>query len=394
MQIEYKKEWMDTYLWVLPDVPAENSYVEQMLLYNQGEGRLEFSKQEKDGVEFFCYKVTGKKALNSIYAVMPIREQQIRGILSQLFDVLQNGREYLLCEEDFVLAPNYIFATLPQMELEFCYVPGYGVPLREQLEGLFEYLLNRVDYEDKQAVSLLYDCYMFCMKEKGGLAEIKKLLEKKRPMEYPKATIEQQEMRCQKPSIETKQISEPRLLKRKEPKQVKYPEQEEAQGKKATGSYVSWLTERIFPRSKKEIPFVAEERAEYGGEPILGKMSERESIRREELERTVLLSEKRSPSVPELVHGQTGEVVLLTKFPFYIGSATEYADLVLQEEGVSRIHCSINKKGENYYLADLNSINGTYVNQKEVLPGKDVLLSENDEIRVISQEFYIKFPCH
>ncbi|MBP3570125.1 MAG: FHA domain-containing protein [Lachnospiraceae bacterium] len=394
MQIEYKKEWMDTYLWVLPDVPAENSYVEQMLLYNQGEGRLEFSKQEKDGVEFFCYKVTGKKALNSIYAVMPIREQQIRGILSQLFDVLQNGREYLLCEEDFVLAPNYIFATLPQMELEFCYVPGYGVPLREQLEGLFEYLLNRVDYEDKQAVSLLYDCYMFCMKEKGGLAEIKKLLEKKRPMEYSKATIEQQEMRCQKPSIETKQISEPRLLKRKEPKQVKYPEQEEAQGKKATGSYVSWLTERIFPRSKKEIPLVAEERAEYGGEPILGKMSERESIRKEELERTVLLSEKRSPSVPELVHGQTGEVVLLTKFPFYIGSATEYADLVLQEEGVSRIHCSINKKGENYYLADLNSINGTYVNQKEVLPGKDVLLSENDEIRVISQEFYIKFPCH
>ena len=102
----------------------------------------------------------------------------IRSILKQLFETLENGREYLLCEEDFVLSPNYIFATFPQMELEFCYVPGYGVPLREQLEGLFEYLLNRVDYEDKSAVNLLYDCYMFCMKEKGGLVEIKKRLEK------------------------------------------------------------------------------------------------------------------------------------------------------------------------------------------------------------------------
>ena len=56
MQVEYKKEWMDTYLWVLPDKQAEDKYVEQMLRYNPGEGRLDFSKQEKDGVEFFCYK--------------------------------------------------------------------------------------------------------------------------------------------------------------------------------------------------------------------------------------------------------------------------------------------------------------------------------------------------
>ena len=46
---------------------------------------------------------------------------------------LEAGKEYLLSEEDFLLSPNYIFATLPRMELELCYLPGYGVPLREQL---------------------------------------------------------------------------------------------------------------------------------------------------------------------------------------------------------------------------------------------------------------------
>ena len=376
MRVEYKKEWMDTYLWVLPENSAEESYVEKMLLYNPGGGRLEFSKQEKDGEEYYCYKVTGKKALNSIYAALPIGERQIRGILECLFETLENGREYLLCEEDFVFSPNYIFATFPQLEVEFCYVPGYGVPLREQLEGLFEYLLNRVDYEDKAAVNLLYDCYMFCMKEKGGLAEIKKLLKKERPKETVPVT-EPVQGQVEHPQKKIQEQSAPVMVTR----QVKYPDVEDRNEKKASsGSYVSWLTERLFRRTKKEVALVAEEPAPYRTEPAS--------------EQTVLLSAKRRPSVPELICEESGEVVPLTKFPFYIGSASEFVDFVPSQEGVSRIHCCINKKEDNYYLEDLNSTNGTYLNYQEVIPGKETLLSANDEIRIVSQNFYVKFPCH
>ncbi len=376
MQVEYKKEWMDTYLWVLPDNPPEGTYVEQMLLHNQGEGRLEFSKQEKEGKEYYCYKVTGKKALNGIYAVLPIGERQIRGILGQLFDALENGKEYLLCEEDFVLSPNYIFATFPKLELEFCYVPGYGVSLREQLEGLFEYLLNRVDYEDKAAVNLLYDCYMFCMREKGGLAEIKKLLEKEKPAGQTEK-FEGEEVKQPRRVLTT----EKSVIRPVPTRQIKYQEMEERPEKKSTGgSYVSWLTDRLFRRSKREPALVAEEPEEYYTSP--------------DMESTVLLSVKEKSSVPELICEESGEVVLLTKFPFYIGSAREFVDFVLAQEGVSRIHCCINKKENNYYLSDLNSTNGTYLNYQEVIPGKDALLSANDEIRIVSQNFYVKFPCH
>lgn len=382
MQVEYKKEWMDTYLWVLPDSLKEESYEEKMIKYNPGGGRLEFSRQQKDGEEYFCYKVTGKKALNSIYAALPIGEYQIRAILKQLFAALEDGKEYLLSEEDFVLSPNYIFATLPRMELEFCYVPGYGVPLREQLEGLFEYLLNRVDYEDKQAVNLLYDCYMFCMKEKGGLAEIKKLLAKEDTEEKKDVTMQEMQPPVRTPGNMVQSRPEPVR------KPVVYPEREETFVKKtSSGSYVSWLAERLLPWKRREAALVAEEREEYRAE-------KKEVSYSEEEERTVLLSDVKKPEGPELVCEQTGEVVPLTKFPFYIGSAREYADFVPAGEGISRIHCCISKKEDNYFLSDLNSTNGTYLNGKEVIPGKDVLLSASDEIRVTSQEFYIKFPCH
>ena len=94
MQVEYKKEWLDTYLWVLSEHHIQDSYIEKMLLHNQGEGRLEFSKQQCDGEEYYCYKITGKKALNSVYSMMTIGERQIRGILQQLFTTLEIGKEY------------------------------------------------------------------------------------------------------------------------------------------------------------------------------------------------------------------------------------------------------------------------------------------------------------
>jgi len=365
MQVEYKKEWMDTFLWVLPDKDSPESYEEKMIKYNPG-GWLDFTRQQKDVEEYLCYKVTGKKALNSIYAAFPMGERQIRSILGQLFSVLEKGREYLLSEEDFVLVPNYIFATLPRMTLEFCYVPGYGVPLRDQLEGLFEYLLNRVDYEDKQAVNLVYDCYMFCMREKGGLAEIKKLLAN---------------------DIENSKVSSKAEEKIPERKLVEPVQQDTPRKKQSSASYVSWLTEKIFPWRHRDAVMVAEDEEPY-------EATSSEAASTETGDRTVLLSQPQKPAVPELICEQTGEVVPLQKFPFYIGSAREFADFVPAGEGISRIHCCISKRENNYYLSDLNSTNGTYLNGKEVMPGKELLLSEGDELRVCSQEFYIKFPCH
>ena len=377
MQVEDKKEWMDTYLWVLPDNRVEESYEEKMIKYNSGGGRLEFFRQEKEGEEFFCYKVTGKKALNSVYAVLPIGEHQVRTILGQLFAALEDGREYLLSEEDFVLSPNLIFATFPQMTLEFCYLPGYGVPLRRQLEGLFEYLLNRVDYEDKQAVNLVYDCYMFCMREKGGLTEIKKLLaEDMKNCRLSESPAKQQLTGPKEGEVREKAWQPPAKV-----------EVKDVQQKQEQVSYVSWLAEKIFPWKRREPALVAEAEDEY----VTGSG---ELPRTEEDDRTVLLSAPAKPAGPELICEQTGEVVPLTKFPFYLGSAKEFADFTPAAEGVSRIHCCISKREDNYYLSDLNSTNGTYLNGKEVLPGKEVLLSANDGLKICSQEFYIKFPCH
>ena len=150
-------------------------------------------------------------------------------------------------------------------------------------------------------------------------------------------------------------------------------------------SYMSWFSNLFFPKQKSLM--VAEEKEEYQIQPV-----KEEKI--EESERTILLSAIQEKEEVVLVCNNSGEIIPITKFPFYIGSTSDYVDYVLKKEGVSRIHCCISKKGDSYYVSDLNSTNGTYLNKKEVMPGKDELLSANDEIRIASVEFYMKFSCH
>jgi len=50
--------------------------------------------------------------------------------------------------------------------------------------------------------------------------------------------------------------------------------------------------------------------------------------------------------------------------------------------GVSRIHAQIVYHNDNYYIRDLNSTNGTWVNQEKINPGSQKQLISGDTIRL------------
>lgn len=58
----------------------------------------------------------------------------------------------------------------------------------------------------------------------------------------------------------------------------------------------------------------------------------------------------------------------------------EKNDVYLKNPSVSRKHCQIVKKGRMFYIEDLDSTNGTYVNDEMILWRKG--LNDDDEIMV------------
>jgi len=109
--------------------------------------------------------------------------------------------------------------------------------------------------------------------------------------------------------------------------------------------------------------------------------------------KTVLLTSlKRSPVVGWLVvlnGAQKGEDFRLREGKNSLGSARD-AEVALHDPAVSQVHASINYKDGKFFLTDLDSTNGTFVND-----GTDgisrVELLDNDTIRV--GESTLKFKC-
>ncbi len=63
-----------------------------------------------------------------------------------------------------------------------------------------------------------------------------------------------------------------------------------------------------------------------------------------------------------------------------VGRSPE-AGLFINDNDLSRIHASIFFDGEQVWVADENSTNGTFVNGQQVI-GKDVYLKDGDTIKV------------
>ncbi|MBN2041737.1 MAG: FHA domain-containing protein [Spirochaetes bacterium] len=64
-------------------------------------------------------------------------------------------------------------------------------------------------------------------------------------------------------------------------------------------------------------------------------------------------------------------------------------NIVLHDKMVSRFHAEIQKIKSAFFITDLNSSNGTYVNDVKVPEGKYIKLKENDKIRLGKNELSI-----
>jgi pSer/pThr/pTyr-binding forkhead associated (FHA) protein len=63
-------------------------------------------------------------------------------------------------------------------------------------------------------------------------------------------------------------------------------------------------------------------------------------------------------------------------------------DIQLPSSTVSGYHAQILKEGENYYLVDRGSINGSYLNGQRLVPSEKKLLSDSDIIKIQDFELY------
>ena len=93
-------------------------------------------------------------------------------------------------------------------------------------------------------------------------------------------------------------------------------------------------------------------------------------------------------SAAYMIRKKTNERVVLSAPSFTIGKERSRVNYCISDNtSVSRCHARISRKGSQYFVADMNSTNFTFVNGVKVVPGQEVALKDNDTVRFADEDF-------
>ena len=82
--------------------------------------------------------------------------------------------------------------------------------------------------------------------------------------------------------------------------------------------------------------------------------------------------------------------IIINKDEFIIGKNKELADgAIPYNRKISRIHCKISTENNHYSIMDLDSLNGTYLNNIRLQTQRPVIIKNGDNIRLANSEFKV-----
>lgn len=362
--ISYCREWKQNYLILEPDIEMEVGYSCSMLEQNNIPGLLAFSRRMVENRVNFYYEITSKQPLARVLEKKSLQVTELKTLMISICNVLERMHPYLLSEESLWLDPEYLYVDSESYEVWLCMVPEKKENFLKAFGDFLEYLLGKVDHQDKESVVLAYGLFQETRKLNYGMDDILKLVYQL-PKEEPKLPIVKEE------PVECYQI----------------PKHEEKEIKISFGQQVkNWFSKKSLVEKKSE------EAVELPWELLFAEETEPQKETQEEKLvgfETVLLHEgKEHASQRCLLSLQKDrEDIPIGYFPFVIGKQENLVDYQLKEEAVSRIHLRLDQVGEEYQITDLNSTNGTMLQDQVLGNNETVSLNLGDEIKIAHFRF-------
>ena len=107
---------------------------------------------------------------------------------------------------------------------------------------------------------------------------------------------------------------------------------------------------------------------------------------------TVIIKKPKLSDNPYLKAIEGDEAIQISKNSILIGRMENFVDYIISSSAIGKIHAEILREGENFYVMDCNSKNGTFLNDNRILPNTKNSIKNNDTLRFANRE-YIFINC-
>uniref|UniRef100_UPI004056F8A5 DUF6382 domain-containing protein n=1 Tax=Acetatifactor sp. TaxID=1872090 RepID=UPI004056F8A5 len=377
VQTEYIRSMQCNYERVLLDKqPEENRYQYCILSRGGIKGLLPCSLRYLNGLAYLYYDITSKQSVAQLYGKRCIARNWVKDFVWSFKRIQTELSRFLLDERNILWYPEQIFQDLENNIFSFLYIPYY-----EGENGFLkflEYLVEHIDYEDEILVECVYKMYE--QYERNGETYLQAQF-----YEDAKILNEEQESHLEEKATQTEEI-----------KNASYQENIAGFGTLEQESEKEVSTEKkglryLFEgkrRKNKEVRENYRRNMQFAmdGCAVAEDTVYAENVmaENEEYGKTVYIDESRLfHEITRRLYTADGRILMqLNQEVCIIGKKKGEVDLVLEDFTVSRMHARIIKNGDEVFIEDLNSTNGTYKNGLQMQPYEKKKLEEGDEIKI------------
>lgn len=368
MEASYRRNFNQSYMILEGEGATEENCELSVLAYNRIPGLLPMETEIADGEIRFWYDITGRQTLRDYLE----RRQVDEGLLHLLFRSLEGLcselAEYFLKESHVVLSPEYLYLDFSGETLEFVYLPGWEQDIRDAFQEMMEGLLRRLNHGDKRASDIAYGMYQLSLqREMSFYAMMQQALQTGQSKQEEDHAPEVYEGFGEDGSWRKETVSE----------------------EGSTDSQENTEKTGMGMREKSVVPENPFERLKNN---ILGKYRPDKNQEPEEL--PYVTQEEETVVYPTELLCVKGEIqgilmyqgagnqpeIRIDRPVFLLGKKADEVDGHIEEKSVSRVHARIERDGEDYYLEDMNSTNGTFLNGEQLEYRQKVKLAAGDRL--------------
>lgn len=416
---EYRRDLQHCYLVMYSQLHNENTgYAKYMIVENEISGLLPCSYKRIDDHILYYYDITSHISLRERLNQKKIEGEEMLFLLNSLLDVLSNIDEYLLSADAICLELDCIFIDAKMENINFCYFPDESEDIGKKIQKLFEELLPFLNHQRTDSIHLGYDIFHYLIKNSFSLDGLKEELNR----------LSRREIENKKYQTADEHIEQEKNVER-EIDTIFEEEDSENQKKfygieigiallciiylfsgwyiwkNLKGYIICWgvvgiiigsvacfiwlICKKVFDKKvvieeDSKIEYTennCEEETELLSE-LVGVNMETEVLSKKIWNHIYLLEEKYTDTPKQYELGKN-EVQIIGRFH-------ETADIILENSSISRMHARIRREENRFYLSDLNSRNGTWVNGKELIGMQEIEIRIDDEIRFAEEIYSLK----
>lgn len=358
MQIEYRNNLSKNFM-ILNINSTEVNYKTKMIGNNTINGLLRTSNIIIDGGQQFMYEISSLQSLDILFERKKLSSGDLKEIIRCFIEAVNSMEEYLLNANGIILESSMIYMNPENRKVYFTYNPFYDKSMESQLESISRFFIEHIDYSDNDSVKKAYTLSSIVGKKPFEFNSLQVLLE------------ETQEESNDNPTDNETVYKEEIYMEKKQ--------------EKLWDKLVGGIFERFKSNLReRELPLVCENKSEYMVEP-----NNTTDVFANEIGDTVLLNEITPMGLTLKSCRPLHKDISMRGKSMLIGKLENRVDVIVDDPSISRIHAKCENEGKRYYIEDLNTTNGTYLNDKRIVPYKLEEVKDGDLLRLGQVEYMI-----